>query len=170
MESCGKDQPLSSTCRHATCAITFGLFAASALSAADPKYLQEQMAAQKIRAEESSSRPARRSRNAWLISIPVFVLANILDAHSSWGKPEANGLLQGRQGRFDGRSVALKSAIAGAVIAGEYGLARSRPGGDGSGNAVYLGSACSNFVTSAILSVTAMRNYRVPAQDTSASR
>ena len=164
MERCGKDQPLL-IWRRATGAITLGLVAASALSAADAKYLQEQMAAQRIRAEESSVRHARRSRNAWLISIPVFVLANILDAHSSWGKLEANSLLQGRYGRFDGRSVAVKSVMAGAVIAGEYGLARSRPGGDGSGSAVYLGSACSNFVTSAILSVTATRNYRVPGPD-----
>jgi hypothetical protein len=143
---------------------------ASALSAADAKYLQEQMAAQRIRAEESSFRRAPRSRNAWLVSIPVFVLANVLDAHSSWGKPEANRLLQGRQGRFDGRSVALKSLIAGGIIAGEYGLARSRSGGDGSAGAVYLGSACSNFVTAAILSVTAMRNYDVPGPATAAGR
>jgi len=145
-----------------TAAVAALVLIPGALRAADPKYLQDQIAAQRIRSEGSDSGQFHRSRRAWLISIPVFVLANALDAHSSWGKHEINGLLQGRYGKFDGRSLAVKSLLAGAVIAGEYGLARARDGDAGFTGAVYLGSASSNFVTSAILSVAAVRNYRVP--------
>ena len=29
-------------------------------------------------------------RLLWLVSIPIFIAANVLDASSSWDKPEAN--------------------------------------------------------------------------------
>jgi hypothetical protein len=104
----------------------------------------------------------RHKRLLWLVSIPVFIAANVLDASSSWGKPEANRVLQGSGGRFDGRSAALKFGIAGGMIAGEYSLIRMLKKRDpASRDAALTASAWSNFVGAGVLSGTAIHNYRL---------
>jgi len=103
----------------------------------------------------------RHKRLLWLVSIPVFIAANVLDASSSWGKPEANRVLQGTAGRFDGRSVALKFGIAGGMIAGEYSLIRMLKRDPASRDAALTASAWSNFVGAGVLSGAAIHNYRL---------
>jgi hypothetical protein len=104
---------------------------------------------------------ARHKRLLWLVSIPVFIAANVLDASSSWGHPEANRLLQGNAGRFDGRSVALKFGIAGGMIAGEYSLIRMLKKNSASRDAALTGSAWSNFAGAGVLSGAAIHNYKL---------
>lgn len=103
----------------------------------------------------------RHRRLLWLVSIPVFIAANVLDAGSSWGKPEANRVLQGSGGRFDGKSAALKFGIAGSMIVGEYSLIRMLKRDPASKDAALTASAWSNFVGAGVLSGTAIHNYRL---------
>ena len=103
----------------------------------------------------------RHKRLLWLVSIPVFIAANVLDASSSWDKPEANTLLKGSAGRFDGRSVALKFGIAGGMIAGEYSLIRLLRRNPASRDAALTASTWSNFVGAGVLSGAAIHNYRL---------
>jgi hypothetical protein len=112
----------------------------------------------------------RRKRLVWLVSIPVFIAANMLDASSSWGKPEANNVLKGSAGRFDGRSVALKFGIAGGLIAGEYSLIRLLKRNPASRDAALSASAWSNFVGAGVLSGAAIHNYRLSSNSVSTAR
>ena len=112
----------------------------------------------------------RHKRLLWLVSIPVFIAANVLDAHSSWGKPESNRVLQGSAGRFDGRSVALKFGIAGGLIAGEYSLIRMLKKSPASRDAALSASAWSNFVGAGVLSGAAIYNYRLSSNSARASQ
>lgn len=100
-------------------------------------------------------------RLLWLVSIPIFIAANVLDASSSWDKPEANRLLQGRAGRFDGRSVALKFGIAGGMLAGEYSLIRMLRKDPAARDSALTASTWSNFVGAGVLSGAAIHNYRL---------
>ena len=113
----------------------------------------------------AASNPAdthmRHKRLLWLVSIPVFIAANVFDASSSWGKPEANRLLQGGGGRFDGRSAALKFGIAGGMIAGEYSIIHMLKRDPTSRSAALTASAWSNFIGAGVLSGTAIHNYRL---------
>ncbi|HEX7363119.1 MAG TPA: hypothetical protein VF283_21735 [Bryobacteraceae bacterium] len=52
----------------------------------------------------------------WIGSICAMVAASAFDAASSWGKQEANPLLASRDRTFGGRGLAIKAAIAGAVL------------------------------------------------------
>jgi hypothetical protein len=103
----------------------------------------------------------RHKRLLWLVSIPVFIAANMLDASSSWGRPEANSILQGSGGRFDGRSAALKFGIAGGMIAGEYSLIHMLKRDPASRSAALTASTWSNFIGAGVLSGTAIHNYRL---------
>ena len=112
----------------------------------------------------------RHKRLLWLVSIPVFIAANVLDASSSWGKPESNRVLQGSTGRFDGRSVALKFGIAGGMIAGEYSLIRLLKRNPASRDAALSASAWSNFVGAGVLSGAAIHNYRLSSNTVTTAR
>jgi hypothetical protein len=112
-------------------------------------------------ASETPDVHVRHKRLLWLVSIPVFIAANVLDASSSWGKPEANSVLRGSAGRFDGRSVALKFGIAGGMIAGEYSLFRMLKRDPASRDAALTASTWSNFVGAGVLSGAAIHNYRL---------
>lgn len=61
------------------------------------------------------SRPDTVQR-IWIGSICAVLAASAFDAASSWGKQEANPLLASPNGTFGGRGLAIKAAIAGAVL------------------------------------------------------
>src|SRR5579859_5995966 len=86
----------------------FLLVATAAVAEPSAAYLEQQARLQNDRLSGLTEQRLKRSRRIWLMSIPVLIAGNALDARSSWGKPETNGLLQGAAGRFDGRSVAIK--------------------------------------------------------------
>ncbi len=61
------------------------------------------------------ARPGAGQR-LWIGSICAMVAASAFDAASSWGKQEANPLLASPDRTFGGRGLAIKAAIAGAVL------------------------------------------------------
>src|SRR5262249_51890932 len=63
----------------------------------------------------------------WQISVAALAAASAADVHSSWGRLEANPVLAGPNGRFGMQGVALKSAIAGGVVAAQYLMLRNHP-------------------------------------------
>jgi hypothetical protein len=105
-------------------------------------------------------RHVSKGRILWWISVPVLVAASALDAHSSWGKPEANPLLRGSGGRFDGKSLSIKLGISAGILGGEYIMARRLKRDERLENAGFLTSGASNMVGAAVLAVTAQTNYR----------
>ena len=105
----------------------------------------------------------RRPKALWAISVPIFLAANILDAHSSWSKPESNHLLQGQGGRFDSGSLAIKFAISAGVIFADYSLIRKFRHDPEFQTCAYNAGAWSNFIGAGALTVTAARNYRTAA-------
>ena len=128
-----------------------------------------QIPSQQANFAERADRRLHRNRTLWLVSIPVFLAANILDAHSSWGKPEQNVFLQGQSGRFDGRSVSIKLGLAGGIIGGEYSLIRLFRKNHQTQNGAYATSAWSNFIGGGALAAVAVHNYRAHAADSSRS-
>lgn len=112
---------------------------------------------------DADERHLHRSRIFWLVSVPIFVAANILDAQSSWGKRENNPLLQSQAGRFDARSATIKFAGSAAIVFGEYSLSRWLNGNPKRQREVYVGSAWSNFLGAGALTAVAAHNYRQPS-------
>jgi hypothetical protein len=92
----------------------------------------------------------------WAASVGVLVAASVVDAHSSWGKPEANRLLANGQGRFGGRGVALKGLLTGAAVGLQWVMVRKGPEG---GKKAARVAAVSNFAMAAAYGVVIRHNY-----------
>jgi hypothetical protein len=92
----------------------------------------------------------------WKVSLVSLAAANLLDTTSSWGKCEASPFLAGSTGRFDGRSMLVKSALLGGLVAVEHITGHRNP-------KLYRFFAIANFSVSAGLTGVAMRNYGIPA-------
>jgi hypothetical protein len=137
------------------------LMASSALAAPAAKYLQEQTRLQSDRVADLQAQRLRRNRRMWLVSVPVLIAGNVLDAQSSWGKPETNGLLQGASGRFDGRGAAIKFSITGALLAGQFAMTRMLRRNPESLNSAYVGWSASNLIYGSALGGIALHNYRI---------
>jgi len=126
----------------------------------------------RTQAESSNEQPTRRlrrNRALWLISIPVFLAANVMDAQSSWAKPEANSVLRGQGGRFDAQSAAIKFSISGGVIAGEYSFIHMFKRNAELRNTSYAASAWANLIGAGVLAGAAVHNYQQPATATGGS-
>jgi hypothetical protein len=63
----------------------------------------------------------------WTASAITYTGAMAADAASSWNHYELNPVLQDRTGRFNGRGLAIKTGITGAVLLGEWLILRRRP-------------------------------------------
>ena len=83
-----------------------------------------------------------QSTNSYRWSVAAVTACAAADAGSSWGRVELNPVLAGQGQRFDGRSVALKAGITGAILGVGWLVQRRKPE---SRRAVTVG----NFVTSA---------------------
>lgn len=97
-----------------------------------------------------------RKAKIWRISMVVLGGATTADAYSSWGKREANPLLQTTSGQFGARSVALKASFTGAAMFMQWRLARKDPK-----ITPYLATA--NFAAAAIFTGAAARALRTPS-------
>ena len=93
--------------------------------------------------------------------MPVLIAGNVLDAQSSWGKVETNGLLQGSSGKFESRGAAIKFSITGAVLVGQYTMTRVFRRNPGSLNSTYMGWSASNVIYGSALGGIALHNYRI---------
>lgn len=96
-----------------------------------------------------------RSRRSplWKASIAALAASTVFDAQSSWGRPEANPLLRGNNGRFGWQGIALKAAVAGGVLGAQHVLLRKNP------NAEKYGTM-TNFVMSGVLTGAAVYNHQ----------
>jgi hypothetical protein len=148
------------TSKSRLCVAALAVLACGSLNAAESAEFVAGSAPPAVTSNKADAH-ARHKRLLWLVSIPVFIAANVLDASSSWDKPEANRLLQGRGGRFDGRSAALKFGIAGGMLAGEYSLIRLLRKDPAARDSALAASTWSNFVGAGVLSGTAIHNYRL---------
>ena len=124
-------------------------------------YLEQQARLQNDRLSGLTEQRLKRSRRIWLMSIPVLIAGNALDARSSWGKPETNGLLQGTGGRFDGRSTAIKFGITGALLAGQFTMARAWQRDPQTQETVFKGWTASNLIFGSAAAGIAWHNYRI---------
>ena len=93
-------------------------------------------------------------RRLWLASIGAMILANVADAHSSWGAPEGNPVLRSSDGRFRYRAIGIKVSIVSGLVIGHAVLLRRRPD---------AARACAgaNFVAAGAFAGVAIRNYRM---------
>ncbi len=100
----------------------------------------------------------RRSwKKAWIISVAAVVGANILDARSSAGGVERNGLLQDSQGRFSPRrAVYVKSATAGGMLLVQVLLHRRIP------EKIEKPASLVNFASAATMGAVAYYNTTTP--------
>jgi hypothetical protein len=105
-------------------------------------------------------RPDRNKRywkGVWIATWAAFVAVNILDAHSSAGRLEANPLLRDSNGVFSGRkAVVVKSAAGGGFFALQAWLARRNPGENH-----YKTFTIATGAVTAGLGAVAVRNYGV---------
>ncbi len=138
------------------------LLTTSALVAApSATYLEQQARVQNDRLSGLTGQRLKRSRRIWLMSIPMLIAGNALDARSSWGKPETNGLLQGTAGRFDGRSAAIKFGITGALLAGQFTMVRAWRRNPQTQDTVLKGWTTSNLIFGSAAAGIAWHNYRI---------
>jgi hypothetical protein len=139
-----------------------GSMAAQSLSAVSPGRIPVQQ-----NLTERAERRLQRNKKLWLVSIPLFLAASVLDAQSSWGKTELNPLLRGQAGRFDGRSAAIKIGITGGILGSEYSVIHMFRHNRESQNGAYAASAWSNFIGAGALAAVAVHNYHTPKADSS---
>jgi hypothetical protein len=70
----------------------------------------------KVTIAQAPERTDRKAKLVWKISIAALVTASAMDAATSMGKYEGNGLLRGSDGKFGGKGIALKAGIAGITL------------------------------------------------------
>jgi hypothetical protein len=136
---------------------------ATSVMLAEPSatYLEQQTRLQNARVSGLTEQRLKRSRRLWLMSIPVLIAGNALDARSSWGRPENNGLLQGPGGQFNGRGAAIKFSITGAVLAGQFVMVRAFRHDHEAQNTVFKGWTSSNMIFGSAAAGIAWHNYRI---------
>ena len=139
----------------------FLLVTSALLAAPGASYLEQQARLQNTRLSGLTEQRLKRSRRIWLMSIPVLIAGNALDARSSWGRPETNGLLQGSAGRFDGRGAAIKFGITGALLAGQFTMVRASRRDPQTRDTVYKGWTSSNLIFGSAAAGIAWHNYRI---------
>jgi hypothetical protein len=96
-------------------------------------------------------------KGVWIATWAAFVAVNVLDAHSSSGRYEANPLLRGNSGVFSPRrAVVVKSAAGGGFFALQCWLARKNPGENH-----YKTFAVATAAATGALAAVSVRNYGV---------
>lgn len=99
----------------------------------------------------------RYGKGVWIATWAAFAAVNVLDAHSSSGRYEANPLLRGSSGVFSGRrALVVKAAAGGGFFALQCWLARKNPGENH-----YKTFAVATGAATAALGAVAVRNYGV---------
>jgi len=87
----------------------------------------------------------------------ALAVSTVSDTASSYGHSEANPWLASRDQRFSGRGVALKAAVIGGIIAGEYLLHRRLPNSE----PAHKTAAVINFAAAGVTAGQAIRNWRM---------
>ncbi len=66
-------------------------------------------------------------KKIWWVTVAAVVGATLLDARSSWGKPELNPLLRGPNARFGGTGLAVKIGAVGGSCTLQWLALRKHP-------------------------------------------
>jgi hypothetical protein len=119
-----------------------------------PIYLSPILAALLIAAPASAE---TKKRNLWKASVAALAAATIADAHSSWNRPEANPLLKAGDGRFGGRSIAIKGAIIGSTLLVQHFVLKKNPQAERM-------TAFTNFTVAGVLGGVAVYNHRLKSE------
>ncbi|HEV2690194.1 MAG TPA: hypothetical protein VGV35_16665 [Bryobacteraceae bacterium] len=90
------------------------------------------------------------------MSLAALAAGNIADVHSSWGRPEANPILSGAQGRFDWRSAGIKIGIQAPLVGVQLWRAHKHPS-----PSLYKSYAITNFAVGGAFGGVAIHNYRL---------
>ena len=98
-------------------------------------------------------------KNLWRVSAVTLAAANVMDAHSSWGKHELNPNLSGNNGRFGRDGALLKLGIVGGMFLVESLVLRNRPSPK-----LHRALALINFGSASVTGAIAIRNFGVPRQ------
>ena len=77
-----------------------------------------------------------------------------MDLGSSWGHPEANGLLRSSSGQLQTRGMGIKFGVIGAALVGQHYLVKKHPEMEKS-------FAITNFAVGAAYTGVSVRNWRV---------
>jgi hypothetical protein len=93
---------------------------------------------------------AKHVRMIWIASILSMTAATTADAATSWHKRESNGFLASSNGTFGGKGLALKSGIAGAMLAPQLIFRKHHDW--------YTAFAVGNFVETGIFTGAAIHN------------
>jgi hypothetical protein len=96
-------------------------------------------------------------KNLWRASMVAVVAANVMDAHSSWGKRELNLNLSANNGKFGPQGALAKLGIVGGMFVLESLVLHHKPC-----SKFYRSLAVINFGWTSVTGVTAIRNYGVP--------
>ena len=96
-----------------------------------------------------------RWKRHWAISAVALVAASALDAGSSWGRNEANPVLQQTGHSFGGRSIGIKLGITAIPLLLQHLAARNNEG-------LYKPFALANYGGATFFTGVAVRNFGVP--------
>ncbi|MBL8176702.1 MAG: hypothetical protein JNK48_18645 [Bryobacterales bacterium] len=113
---------------------------------------------------QSLVRPEQSRKRSvwWKVSTVALAVATSVDAHSSWGRIEANPVLSGANGRFGAKGIALKALITGGVLSAQYMMMKNHPKAEKYG-------AWTNFALAGALGSAAAYNYRLHRQPAAVS-
>ncbi len=113
---------------------------------------------------QSIVRPEQSRKRSiwWKVSAAALAVATSVDAHSSWGRVEANPVLRGSNGRFGSQGVALKALITGGVLSAQYMMLKQHPKAEKYG-------MWTNFVLTGALGSAAAYNYNLHRKSTAPS-
>ncbi len=89
----------------------------------------------------------------WIASLVSAVAGTSVDAASSWGLREGNGLLASSDGRFGGKGLGIKAGFAAAMIIPQFYLARHK--------SLKGAFTAGNFVEAAVYAGVSVHNFRV---------
>jgi hypothetical protein len=101
--------------------------------------------------------PQSAGKNLWRASMLAVAAANVMDAHSSWGKRELNLNLAEKNGSFGPQGVLLKVAIVGGIFGVESLILRHH-----SSAKFHRILALVNFGSASVTGATAIQNLSVP--------
>lgn len=111
-----------------------------------------------------------KQRYWWYSSQIALAGANFLDAHSSWGKYELNPVLRGGDGRFGTKSVLIKSAIVGGMVAYQHIVYRKILKRDEDKRRFLKMATIANYCLTGVFTGVAIHNYQIPSPTDAAIR
>jgi hypothetical protein len=114
---------------------------------------QDQRSARVSGEPELTARESRWHR-VWQWSAAALIAGNSLDATSSWGGRELNGMLASSNGAFGSRGVMLKGGICGGILAMQYFVGKRHP-------RAYRAQAITNFASAALFTGIAVHNWQI---------